>query len=348
MDVRRPTLNSITAALLDHVTGDARGDLRSEDPKTAIELYYGPIGFQPLASSKVTAGHCSIDGCYEIEVDPERPWIIYANDVNERRVRFTLMHELGHHLIGTVAAHLVDDLDQLGSSSDEAIQLEEAVCHRFAGHLLVPEDLLQEVLGNGPVVPSMVQELHERCEASWEAIAVRVTESMTGFGAVVILRESDRVSFCAASSRFGYSWWPRNSLVNPNGPLFRGLRLQQTALPDTYRFGMAYAKAMFCDTLPIHGGLTIAVLSEKPSDGSLSIIEEAEPSWKEKTEFCEWHPGIEREVGWCFKCKGKRCPECFRCGCKHPVNNPLCPGCGLINPFRSGATICRDCEADLN
>jgi hypothetical protein len=52
-------------------------------------------------------------------------------------------------------------------------------------------------------------------------------------------------------------------------------------------------------------------------------------------------------VGWCGRCKGKRCPECGRCGCRHPARNPLCPACGMINPFRDGATMCRDCEGDL-
>jgi hypothetical protein len=344
---RSPTLESIVNALLAHLTDDIRRDLRSEDPATAIELYFGPVGFQPLPSTQVARGQCAIDGYYESQIDPSRPWIIYADDVHETRVRFTILHELGHHLLVTVADSLLDDIDVLSAGAGAAIQTEEAICHRFAGKLLVPDALLTEAIGRDRINPEHVVAVHEKAAASWEAVAVRVAEVMPTAGAVVLLRDGETVAFCASSSRLGFAWWPRDSRLDPNGPLARGMNLRQTALPEQYRFGLGYARSMFCDTLPVHDGLAIGVLSSKPSDGSLSIIEEAEPAWKEKVEFCEWHPGVERDVGWCYKCKGRRCPECGRCGCSHPVKNPLCPKCKMIKPARPGASMCRDCEADL-
>lgn len=342
---RSPTLESIVSALLDHLDEDIRADLAAEDPATAIELYFGPIGFQPLPGARVARGQCATDGYYDSQIDPSRPWIIYADDVHETRVRFTILHELGHHLLVTVAAELLDDIDVLGAAA--AVQTEEAICHRFAGKLLVPDALLVDTIGNDRVKPEHVVAVHEKAAASWEAVAVRVAEVMPTPGAVVLLRDAETVAFCASSPRLGSAWWPRDSQIDPNGPLARGLNLRQTALPEQYRFGLGYARAMFCDTLPVHDGLAIGVLSENPSNGSLSIIEEAEPAWKERTRFCEWHPGVERDVGWCFKCKGRKCPECWRCGCSHPVKNPLCPKCQMIKPFRAGASMCRDCESDL-
>jgi hypothetical protein len=211
----------------------------------------------------------------------------------------------------------------------------------------VPDRLLQETIGCDRVRPDHVVAIHEHGAASWEACAVRVAEVMPVAGAVVLLRDGATVAFCAASSRMGSAWWPRDSRLDPNGPLARGLSLRQTAQPDQYRFGLGYPRAMFCDTLPVHGGLAIGVLSDKPSDGSLSIIEEAEPAWKERVQFCEWCQGVERDRGWCDRCSGPYCPECDRCGCRHPVKNPLCPVCGLLKPGRPGARMCRDCEADL-
>jgi hypothetical protein len=344
---RSPTLESIVSALLAHLDDDIRADLASEDPATAIELYFGPIGFQPLPCSRLTSGQCATDGSYDSEIDPSRPWIIYADDVHETRVRFTILHELGHHLLVTTAAALLDDIDAMGGGGDGTIHAEEAVCHRFAGHLLVPDELLGEVIGCARVKPEHVVTVHEKAEASWEAVAVRVSEVMASAGAVVLLRDGESVAFCASSSRLGSAWWPRDSRLDPNGPLARGLQLGQTAQREHYRFGLGYARAMFCDTLPVHDGLAIGVLSDKPSDGSLSVIAEAEPAWKERTLFCEWCPGVERDRGWCYRCGGPYCPECDRCGCSHPVKNPLCPECGLQKPFRAGATMCRDCEADL-
>ncbi len=286
MEVRRaPTLESITAALLEHVAEEVQSDLRSEHPASAVELYFGPIGCQALPSAGITHGSCAIDGYYTAEIDPERPWIFYASDVHEDRARFTLLHELGHHLFVTAATELLDDLDVLGGSSEGAMQAEESVCHRFAGSLLVPDELLSAAIGNDSVRPEHVVAIHERGAASWEACAVRVAEAMPGPGAVMILRDGATVGFCAASSRMGASWWPRGSGLDPNGPLARGLNLRQTAIPEQYRFGLGYSRSLFCDTLPIREGLAIGVLSERPSDGSLSIIEENEPAWRERAEF---------------------------------------------------------------
>lgn len=343
---RQLTLKTITSALLDCIGSDERRDLQTEQPDAAVELYFAPVGLQALPTRSITSGDCSVDGIYDPFFDPARPWIFYAGDVNERRIRFTILHELGHHLFATRAAALLDDIDRLGNSSEDSVRAEEVICHRFSGHILVPEEQLREMIGIGPVLPDHIRQLHETCSASWEAIAVRVAETMSGRGAVAILRDNSLISFCASSPTLGWSWWPRGSRVDPNGPLASALSVRQRARPDTYRFGLGYPQAMFCDTLPIHDRLAIAVLSDKPSDGSLSIIEEAEPAWKDRVEFCEWHPGVERDIGWCARCSGRRCPECGRCGCYRPVNNPLCPGCGLLKPFRPGATICRDCEED--
>lgn len=346
MGTRRPTLASITTALLGYVPEEARRDLASEDPRTAVDLYFGPIGFQPLPSAAIGATPCATDGYYDSIVDPHQPWIIYATDVSDTRIRFTILHELGHHLLVTAAAVLLDDIDVMAGSSEGAIQAEEAICHRLAGHLLVSDDLLSSVIAGTTVTPEHVRDVHDRSSASWEAAAIRVAEAMPTAGAVVLLRDDATISLCAASPRLGWSWWPPGSELDPSGPLARALASRQTAIPETYRFGLGYARPLFCDTLPIHSGLAIAVLSEKPSDGSLSLLPEVEPAWKQRVQFCEWHPGVERDVGWCDKCKGRRCPECFRCGCTHPAPSKHCGGCGLLKPFRPGATLCRDCEAD--
>lgn len=99
MEDRLASLNSITAALLAHVGPDAEADLQTEDPCAAVELYFGPIGFQALPSRQLADNDCSTDGYYDPHLDPTLPWIIYADDVHERRVRFTVLHELGHHLL---------------------------------------------------------------------------------------------------------------------------------------------------------------------------------------------------------------------------------------------------------
>ena len=278
---RSPTVQSVAAALLALIPEDVRRDLRAEDPADAVEMYFGPIGCQALSSRNFAAGDCSIDGYYVSNIDVQ-PWIFYADDVHPHRVRFTLLHELGHHLFVTVAARLLDDLDVLGGSTEGAMLAEEAVCHRFAATLLVPDELLTGIIRDEPIIPQHVVSVHDAAAASWEAVAIRVAEVMPMGGAVVIVRDEEVVSFAASSPRLGTAWWSRGSALSPDGPLARALRLRQTAQRELYRYGLGYAMAMFCDTLPVHDGLGIGVLSEKPSDGRLSIIEQPEPAWKER------------------------------------------------------------------
>ena len=54
---RSPTLGSIAKALLAYVAEEFRADLRSEDSAEAVELYFGPVGCQPLPSSSIVPGN---------------------------------------------------------------------------------------------------------------------------------------------------------------------------------------------------------------------------------------------------------------------------------------------------
>ena len=107
----RPTIESVVRELVGHVE-HCIDDLSSEDPAAAVELYFEPIKVRSLPAAELAGGECSIDGFYETNVDPTRPWILYADDVNPARARFTILHELGHHLLMTAAAELLDSINQ--------------------------------------------------------------------------------------------------------------------------------------------------------------------------------------------------------------------------------------------
>ena len=182
-----------------------------------------------------------------------------------RRVRFTIAHELGHHLLLSAAADLLDDLDTLRTSAEELNALEESVCHQFAGALLVPDTDITEVIGDNQVLPGHIMELYRHGAASLEAIAIRVAGTMGRPGAVVIMNNESTIGFCASSPELGLTWWRRGSSVDPVGPLSRATTGELQAVPDTYRYGLAYSSQLYCDTLPVSDKLAIAVLCDRPS-----------------------------------------------------------------------------------
>jgi hypothetical protein len=325
------------------VDADALADLRNEDPATALELHFEPLRVRALPNAGELGPDCSTDGYYD-SITGATPTILFADDVSPARSRFTLLHELGHHLLAFDEAHLLDAIDQLATERTPQVQIEEKVCHEFAGRVLIPDDLLSDVTSDHRLSPSDIVDLYERCDASWEAVAVRAASACQYKAAVVLLRKTGFVSFCAASSRLTAQWWPRGSSVPADGPLARALLRPHRARNEIYRSGLAFAEPMYCDSLVVHDGLAVAVLTDKPSDGRFDILEEPEPAWKERQDFCE-RCNEERTDGWCDICRGRFCPECERCACSPLAKNPLCPGCGLLEPRRAGSTYCYTCEA---
>ncbi|MDE0161790.1 MAG: ImmA/IrrE family metallo-endopeptidase [Acidimicrobiaceae bacterium] len=338
----RRAIRRVADQMVDLVAADALTDLQIEDPASAVEVHFPPVRVRCLPSPDLTRGDCSVDGYYEPFLDPEEPQILYSGDVIAQRARFTVMHELGHHLLNTTGSHLLDDLDRLGGSARGACEAEEAACDRFAGNVIVPAAHLAEIIGSRALMPRHLLKLREVTDASWEALAVRTADYPDTKTAVILLREPGEVSFVASA---GLARWRRGSLVQPDGPLDRALaRNTATADKDIYRYGLGGAEALFCDTARIDERLAVAVMSARRSDGRLSILEPVEPVWKTRDEFCPWC-NEERDVGWCHDCAGRRCRTCRRCGCLTPIKNPVCPQCHLEGPFWPGSSICRDCEA---
>jgi len=343
--VARPTIESIVSELVGRVA-HCIDDLSSEDPAAAVELYFEPVRVRSLPAAELAGGECSIDGFYETNVDPARPWILYADDVNPARTRFTILHELGHHLLMTAAAELLDAIDQAGGSADAAIKIEELVCHGFASRVLIPQRIV-----DGTVDPTLLRAEHvvalkESSNASWEAAAVRAAEAATTKAVTILIREPGAVAFAATSSRMGSRRWSRGSAVQHDGPLARALSTErQRAVKDVFRWSLPFAEQLYCDTIRIHERLAVAVLTDKPSDGHFDILEDIEPAWRDREEFCP-RCGEERTVGWCELCRGRRCWSCGSCGCDQPLEHPVCPRCFLRNAFNAGSTVCRDCERD--
>lgn len=337
-------IKRIVAEMIAHVSDDAAYDLRFEDAAAAAERHFSPLRTKALQRANFVSADCSIDGWYDVNIDAERPWILYSKDQGIRRVRFTMAHELGHHLLQSSASVLLDDLDELATSPDELNALEESVCHQFAGALLVPDSHLSDVIGESQIVPAHVLELYHHGAASLEAIAVRVAGIMSRPGAVVIMGSDCAIGFCASSPALGKRWWNRGDLVDPSGPLSRATIGEIRATPETYRYGLAYSCQLYCDTLAVTDTLGIAVLCDQPSTNTRAVLAETEPRWKDDVQMCAWCLTAERDVGWCQQCKGKRCRKCDKCGCIAPNDDPACPVCRLRNPRRAGAVVCRDCE----
>ena len=343
----RSTIATVVDALIATVDVSVLWDLAFEDPTTAVEIHFAPLRVLAMPDAGGLGDECATDGCYEASIDATKPCIVHDASVGRTRAHFTILHELAHHLFATTAAHLLDDLDRIGGSAQGAKAAEERACHEFAGRVLVPDEVMDRVLGDVQILtPDHLVELHDATRASWDAIAVRCVNRMPSRVAVVLLRTPGIVAGAVASPKLGGAWWPAGSSVAGGGAMARAFGARQTARKDTYRFGHAYAEQLYCDTVQVHDGLAIAVLADRRSDGRFDLLEPATPAWQDREEFCAFD-GDERDVGWCDQCRGHRCRTCGRCGCTTPAPQPICPGCSLPAPKNpDGGSLCRTCVLD--
>lgn len=125
--------------------------------------------------------------------------------VNEReppsRQRFTVLHEIAHHVLGMPSVH-----GQASGSQDEAQALrprrpiEEIACDAFASECLVPYALLKPLIEDHAFSAAAVQALSDRFEASQQCIALQWMKASDDTLAFVLARER-RIVFAFASKR---------------------------------------------------------------------------------------------------------------------------------------------------
>lgn len=338
------SVESVAGRLREHVSGDAAHDLMFEDPAAALERHFGPLRAQRLGVHRWPNELCSTEGWYDATTDPRQPWVFYADAASPRRTRFTIVHEIGHHLLQGSASDLLDEIDLLGEANGGAAYVEELVCHNFAGIVLVPDEHLRDVIGSSLIVPDHIIEIHSHGPASYEAIAMRAAGVMRNRGAVVIMRDATKIGLCASSPLMEGPWWKRGSKVDPDGPLSRATSKTAHALEETFRWHLTYEQSMYCDAVPIRDDLAVAVLCDEASGSTRIPIRKEESRWSDRVDFCPFCITVERTGRWCDECKRQYCMECERCGCTPVVVNPVCPKCRLESPRKPGAEVCRDCE----
>jgi Zn-dependent peptidase ImmA (M78 family) len=109
--------------------------------------------------------------------------VIGVNSSNSKlRQRFTIAHELGHLLLHEGTGLIIERLVRVNfrnATSSTATDSEELEANRFAAELLMPEDLLQRILGSllvgRPLSDiDLVKRLARRFEVSEQAMTFRL------------------------------------------------------------------------------------------------------------------------------------------------------------------------------
>lgn len=141
-----------------------------------------PLGPERLAERLgIEVIYSSLQGCDGWCLAATQGIVIRINNyrITPARQRFTLAHELGHLVLGvpTVVGETV--YDSLRSDSDE-----ERRVNKFAAELLLPEEIVRQLVPGVPVVAANLEKLAHKAHVSQLAAAIRVANLAESIGLV--------------------------------------------------------------------------------------------------------------------------------------------------------------------
>ncbi len=312
-----------------------RADL-ADSLATAIELHFG-LSVTPAESfgERGAGGWC--DGVSIIESG-----VILFRPTRSRRENFTLMHELGHHLL----ENNIDCLAWIADQSDPPKVLEQ-LCDQIAADLLITSALVDQLIGQRNPDATALLDLYDRTEASRSACAIAIARRLPCDGFVLLVEDGADSVFFAARARDTrpYGW--------RNDPLPAGHPLGQSSPPARALAWWPYPtggerREYFMSTAT-SGGWTVAVFAENnlfdvPGFHIPQPVEDDRGYEGEVTCPC----GYTGRTRWwpCKSCGKPECPKCGECDCTRRDRKAVaCDNCfASVPPHLIESGLCDQCR----
>lgn len=312
-------------SLVSQASGHLRATLRTAYPEAAALASTDPQeALDSIPGLEVSWTHetprraCDLGGVYDGDRDPARITLrVYQN---ERRNKFTALHELGHHLLYCDSDWSLRVLPTLG---DRARVVEEKVANDFAASLLLPDEMVQRYLGSG-VTAVGLREMLARTEASATTCCVRAL-SLPGDRLVMLATLDGGIWYSDSNGR---PYNPGKKVVQPSLATAAERALAEGSYTLLGGEGIRYASGR-ADTdvqvdVAVHEGLVFAVVtSTRPDSRTWGGAD-----WNEVCRACGEHFQVSMSAGKCAACDEWKCPECRGCECVN-AKAVICPRCWI-------------------
>jgi hypothetical protein len=316
-------------------------DFITDDFVEGIDQWPG-LELRILESQQGEDRDCSVAGAY---LDGQDPKIMGVAKAAPARMRFTALHELGHHI-----QRSDDDLMQsLLDRPDYGRIAEEAACDLFAARILLPQSDVDRVLGQSTPSAVSVRDLWQSHRASRAATAVAAVQKLSTDGHVLVVSGAGNVEF--ATSR-GLPRIGRNSDQSGTDFVRTILSTSHTRVQGKTRF--SYRDSISGERLyfqAAHDGadywFVVAAVSSVPWETlALPMLDDrtVQGYWW-TCELCEhnWESFAPKHQ----PCGTPVCESCGRCSCrKNALKTRKCDACFLeksINEFVGDSRICIEC-----
>lgn len=324
--------------LLEQVDPEFLAEL-ADDPAAAVEVLFD---VEVVRRPPLPQGNgCTVDGTY----DPgPQPRILVANDVAQARQRFTILHELGHHLI-----ELDTRLNDL--RIDDAARRDEDICDEIAARVLLPADVVDQTLPTGVFTAMDVATLHGATRASRQACCVAASRRLRLPGCVILGLPDGTATFTA---HHPVTPWriARGTYQGQDSLLTRAARsiTRHARGVTTVRFASGNTSGdMHGDAFAADDDWVYQVVVADPRSPWAKGFSVGLPDTGPAAEDIECGRCGEASRAWkapCRQCGDRTCPSCGQCSCQVGPTPRTCESCFLLKPpnqFANGATVCIDC-----
>lgn len=316
-------------------------DLR-HDALAALEAFH-EITFR--VNNGQPGGGCSVLGSYSTNVNP--PQITVTNTGNVPQMRYSALHELGHH---EQQGDLEWGLAALMQQDDgRARRLEEQVCEAFAAEVLLGDDVVLPVIGDGIPTAAAIADLHASTGASRSACAVAVVQRLRADGLAMVVTAHDRALFFGAAA--GDIIVPKRGTVQAADSVVARAATAGSAQSrdDSIMYGNGRTYDGFAADAVRDGNYVYAVYTSGRPGWVTGAYAPGRLRWGSREVHCSCGSVFESGSGSACEICGRydRCPDCGRCVCQgEKQTTKTCPGCNFEWPlarFTGGSPLCNDC-----
>lgn len=275
--------------------------------------------------------------------------ILYAPTPYSRRENFTLGHELGHWLV-----EQAEDLYDWLADQDDPPRMLETVCDHIAQRLLLPDDVIDSVVGKGPIRAHHVLELFDASHASGPVCAIALAKRLPSLGAVVIVDPTTaRVTYASVRPDPDRGWptvFPWRDQTVPQGhPLLNLAPGDSLTRRISWRNRWDAQANFYADAVDDGDGKrVIAVFSDVDAWGAERLHVDPPREFDERPITDIHCCGKSMAVrGYpCPTCGQPFCPECGHCRCERAaLREQACVRCFLrFQPQLLVDGLCEECR----
>jgi hypothetical protein len=311
------TIASCARTALAAVSADVRRDLAHRVAESIRDNFELSVRAADTFAERGDGGWC--DGVSIIDSG-----VILYRPTASRRENFTLMHELGHHLV----ENNVECLAWLADQPDPNRVLEQ-VCDQIAADILLTDEEVDATLSAAGPDARSVLALYDRTEASRSACVIAVARKLPCDGFVVLVQEDATEVFFAARARDTrpYAW--RGDSIPAGHPLRQVPPPARTHAWWPHPTGTE--RREYFMSAATDRGWTVAVLAEDDLFGVARLhlpqqVEEDRGYDGEVTCPC----GYSGKTRWwpCPDCGQSQCPRCGECACARRARQKVtCQSC---------------------